>query len=232
MDVASRRIIDAYWAADVGLDVASFRAPGFVAAPAAEPAERPAFFVFAHGETVIVQAPHKVPLPAPPATPASWLDPAWWAVAWPHPQQAIGPAWLGFADAGDLKRVDLGGARPLTAGDHAALEALAAEVEPWAWEHAGIAPEGRQLGVLVGGAIVSVAQILVWGERLGHVGIVTHPAHRGKGYARAAVAFATRVGVADGLVMQYRTLAANTASVAVARRLGFEHVATTLAIRI
>ena len=56
------------------------------------------------------------------------------------------------------------------------------------------------------------------GDRLLHVGIVTHPAFRGRGYGTAVVSAMTADGLADGRVVQYRTLQANLPSVAVARK--------------
>lgn len=64
--------------------------------------------------------------------------------------------------------------------------------------------------------------------------IVTHAAHRGRGHARAALAVVTRLVIERGLVAQYRTLESNAPSLALAlaRRLGFERWATSLAIRL
>ena len=63
------------------------------------------------------------------------------------------------------------------------------------------------------------------------IAIVTHPAHRGRGLGKAAVSAIARIALARGLVAQYRTLCANTPSMAIARALGFQRFATTLAIR-
>jgi hypothetical protein len=42
----------------------------------------------------------------------------------------------------------------------------------------------------------------------------------------------TAHGLAAGAVVQYRTLQANSASVGIARALGFQHFARTLAVRL
>ena len=69
------------------------------------------------------------------------------------------------------------------------------------------------------------------GGRVAHIGVITHPGHRGKGHGKAVVAEVSRDALANGLTLQYRTLAANAPSVAIARALGFQHYADTIAVR-
>jgi RimJ/RimL family protein N-acetyltransferase len=71
-----------------------------------------------------------------------------------------------------------------------------------------------------------------WGERLLHVGILTHPAYRGRGYGTAVVSAMTTYGLTAGALVQYRALAANVASVAIAQALGFGRFGQTLAVRL
>ena len=61
--------------------------------------------------------------------------------------------------------------------------------------------------------------------------VIADPAHRSQGHARAAVALVARLALGRGLVLQYRTLEANTPSRRIADSLGFVHYATSLAIR-
>jgi predicted GNAT family acetyltransferase len=65
-----------------------------------------------------------------------------------------------------------------------------------------------------------------------NVGIVTHPAQRGRGYARAVVSAMTAFGLARGAVLRYQTLQANAPAVAIARALGYQEYARTLAVRL
>jgi RimJ/RimL family protein N-acetyltransferase len=87
-------------------------------------------------------------------------------------------------------------------------------------------------GCHAGDALAAAGMLEPWGPRLLHVGIATHPAHRGRGYGKAVVSAMTAHGLAAGGVVQYRTLQANGASVAIARALGFQRFAQTLAVRL
>lgn len=206
-----------FWAADLGVGRAALDAPGATRVPGAEPG---ASFAFRHEGTGAVVVQGTLPVPADP------LDPA----AWGPGHRFVGPAWLGAMDDALFDPALAAGAGPL--GDMAALAALQAAVEPWAWEHSGIEVDGRPIyGAFDGGVLAAAGMAELWGERLWHLGIVAHPAHRGRGHARAVVAAMALAGVAAGMTLQYRTLAANAPSVAIARRLGFPHMATTLSIR-
>ena len=66
---------------------------------------------------------------------------------------------------------------------------------------------------------------------IAHIGVITHPAHRGHSYGRAVVTQITQHALAQQLVPQYRTLEANIASVAVGTAVGFERYAITVALR-
>jgi GNAT superfamily N-acetyltransferase len=147
--------------------------------------------------------------------------------------RVIGPAWLGYADAGDFTPAPTMGTRPLTDQDLPALRRLAEACGPTAWEHGGIRPGSSAVfGCHAGGTLAAAGMLEPWGARLLHVGIVTHPAHRGRGYGKAVVGAMTAHGLAAGKVVQYRTLEANLASVGIARALGFQRFARTLAVRL
>lgn len=145
----------------------------------------------------------------------------------------VGPAWLGYTDTSDFRPAPTLGTRRLTGQDLPALGRLAGACEPTAWDHSGIDP-GRPpiYGCYAGPTLVAAGTLEPWGERLLHVGIVTHPAHRGRGYGKAVVSAMTGDGLAAGGVVQYRTLEANLPSVAIAHALGFQRFARTLAVRL
>ena len=66
----------------------------------------------------------------------------------------------------------------------------------------------------------------------GHTSVVTHPAFRGCGFGRSAVAHVAQRAIEAGLVAQYRTLQANTPSVRIAESLGFRQYAASVAVRL
>jgi RimJ/RimL family protein N-acetyltransferase len=103
-----------------------------------------------------------------------------------------------------------------------------------AWDHGGskIDPGVPLFGVFDGSReLTALASYQVWNERIAHISIVTHPRHQGRGLGRAAVALAAQRALTAGLVPQYRTLQANTASMAIAKRLGFVEYGFSVYVR-
>jgi GNAT superfamily N-acetyltransferase len=148
-------------------------------------------------------------------------------------ERVIGPAWLGYADASDHRPAPTMGTRQLNDLDLPELRRLAAACGPTDWEHSGIDPARPPVfGCFAGGTLAAAGMLERWGDRLLQTGIVTHPDHRGRGYGKAVVSTMTTHGLATGGVVQYRTLQANLPSVGIARSLGFQHFAHTLAVRL
>ena len=151
----------------------------------------------------------------------------------PAVDQVIGPAWLGYADTSDLRPAPTLGTRLLTDQDLPELQPLATDCGPTAWEHSGIDPARPPVfGCFAGERLAAAGMLERWGDRLLHVGVVTHPGYRGCGYGKAVVSAMSTYGLATGGVMQYRTLQANLPSVGIARALGFQRFALTLAVRL
>ena len=118
--------------------------------------------------------------------------------------------------------------------DHPALLRLADAAGAEAWEHSGIHPGAQPVAAWFegGGEVVAACGYETWGGAIAHLGVVTRPGARGQGCGRAVVSAAGRHALEGGLVLQYRTLAANAPSMAVARALGFREYARTLAVRL
>ena len=147
--------------------------------------------------------------------------------------RVVGPAWVGYADAGDHRPAPTMGTRLLTDRDLPALGRLEAACGPSAWEHSGIDPARPPVfGCFAGAELAAAGTLTPWGDRLLHVGIATYPGYRGRGYGKAVVSAMTDHGLAEGRVVQYRTLEANLASLGIARALGFRRFARTLAVRL
>lgn len=146
---------------------------------------------------------------------------------------AVGPAYLGYADRLDFLPIASPSARLLEADDQMRLDDLRAAVETEEWEHSGLSAAVEVAGCFTrDGALAAAAGYAMWGEQLAHLGVLVRPAHRGTGIGTKVVSAAGERALARGFILQYRTLWSNASSVRIARRLGFEWFATTLAVRL
>lgn len=234
----------AYWTTHLGFD--PDRANGvLVARPEGTLGHYAGVYAFRHGYSCIVSPP--------PAWRPALRD----ALAGRTPDEAfsvsaltaalgeaaglvVGPAFIGCADEEDVRAAAANqaasGVRPSTRllepRDRPALEALAA-VRPEDWEHSSIEFDRPPIfGAFEGDALVAVASYEAWGDRIRSVGFITHPSRRRRGYGLAVARAATAHGIAAGDVMLWQTLESNAASIAVARRLGYQPYARTIAIRL
>ncbi|HYF65966.1 MAG TPA: GNAT family N-acetyltransferase [Herpetosiphonaceae bacterium] len=147
-------------------------------------------------------------------------------------ERVVGPAYVGYADAGTLA-APAGGARLLADGDEPALVALRQACAGLDWKHGGSEPGAQPLaGAFVGASLVALAGYELWGAEIAHIAVVTRPGYRGQGYGAAVVSLLAAHAVQLGLIPQYRTLLANGPSLRVAARLGFQPYAETLALRL
>jgi GNAT superfamily N-acetyltransferase len=164
-------------------------------------------------------------LPNPPFTPTEFSK-----VFEQTGFRIIGPASLSYAEQVPSPNHAV---RSLTAQDQMALQRLQAACEFTEWEHGGSDSRSSSMsGVFAGDDLVSVSGYEQWGDAIAHISVVTHPAHRGRGYARTAVAEVARAALNAGLIPQYRTLESNGPSMSVARSLGFVHYATSVAVKL
>jgi RimJ/RimL family protein N-acetyltransferase len=236
---ASLQAVVAFWAAQLGCSEARLGQPGTSVVP-----NGPGLADY-RGATVVFRPPACVV-----AVPADWHEPVASRIGQRPPSEVfdvlllrrvfgaavdrvIGPAWLGYADASDVRPTPTMGTRLLTDQDQPELRRLASACGPTAWEHSGIDPERPPVfGCFAGESLAAAGMLERWGDRLWHVGIVTHPGYRGRGYGKAVVSAMTAYGLAAGGVMQYRSLQANLPSIGIARALGFRRFALTLAVRL
>ena len=67
---------------------------------------------------------------------------------------------------------------------------------------------------------------------LAYIGVITHPAHRGKGYARMVASASMASALEHNLFPMWRTLDVHEAAVKLAEALGFEKYASTLDVQL
>jgi GNAT superfamily N-acetyltransferase len=149
-------------------------------------------------------------------------------------ERVIGPAWIGGLAASDFRPAHGTSTRPLeTATDWQAFDTFLERCPPIDVElsslEAGRAPT---VATFEGPRIAAAASFELREGILAHIGILTDPELRGRGYGRQAISLIAELALAAGYGLQYQTLRANRPSVAAARALGFADFAETLALRL
>jgi hypothetical protein len=225
------KLIADYWSADFGCPAKSLLAqPLHLLTHGPSLADYNGIFaLFREGKATVSFPPAAFDslqklLPSPPITPADFAkayDKAGFRV--------VGPACLSYAEQVPSP---VHQPRALTEDVRSALDRLQAACGPTEWNHGGSDPDSAALsGVFAGEELVSLAGYKVWGKEIAHISVITHPAHRGKGFAQGAVAHVARAALDAELIPQYRTLESNGPSMSVAKSLGFVHYATSVAVK-
>jgi len=230
--------IDVAWAAFFGLSPPTFVLPGIQVVKHHWLADYHGVWLFRHHESLCVSVPpgsvDGVQTAVRTHTVESLFSEAGIrAVFGPRIENIVGPAYQGYVERPRFRFAPHAGARVLSHADHAALRELADACVDDAWEHSGITFDDQHIfGCFVDDRIVAAARYRqVWAETA-HIGVVTHPAHRGRGYGRAVVSAATAAALAVGFIVLYQTLLENAPSVALATALGYHLYATHLAVRL
>jgi GNAT superfamily N-acetyltransferase len=232
------RRIDELWAQRLGFDAARLRTPGVHAIGPDVRAARPTLFLLQREAVLLVCGEPDatrlvvVGLDADASLPDASVV---YARLGERVDRLVGPAFIGYRDAPPALPPGAGALRALEAADRASLSRLRDAVSSEEWEHAGIAsdhPDALVFGAFEGDRLLAAASF----ERLlgvaAHLGVVTHPASRGRGAGRRVVAAAAHAAAEEGLLLQYQTLEANGPSLRIARTLGFEPYARSLAVRL
>ncbi|HYW12067.1 MAG TPA: GNAT family N-acetyltransferase [Longimicrobium sp.] len=233
--------VDGYWAAFLGVPRSRLRPPRPLAiAHAAALSDYRGVYVQAFGAAPLVSLPADMLAPfgqaAADAVAGGLVEDAdrWRAVFGARVDSLVGPAVIQYADSDTFRGVSVAAdLRPLTEADRSALDALRDSMPSEEWDHGSGDLDGMPVfGAFVDGALAARAGYEVWAGRIAHLGVVTHPAHRGRGLGAAVFASAARAALEAGLIAQHRALQSNTQSLRIARRLGFRPYATSLAVRL
>lgn len=225
-------VVTSYWSTDMGCSAESlFAQPLQVLIHGPALADYTGgFALFRDGMTTASFPPRAIDalrglLPSPPFTPRQFAD-AFLTGGF----KVIGPACLAYGEHIVTPRHDV---RLLSGRDQNSVHQLRAACDAKEWEHGGCDAEARGVsGVFVDDELVSLAGFEIWGRKIAHISVVTHPSHRSRGYARSAVAHVSKVALEAGLIPQYRALESNEPSICVARSLGFVHYASSVAVKL
>ena len=157
----------------------------------------------------------------------SQLRPEWWGTALGPTYDVLGPNVHHYLDDdGQLPR-----SQPVSR-DPTLLSELRDAVGPGEWAEGGFAENPGTVFVAVEGRQpVAAANLTAFGPVLADVGVVTHPAHRGRGFGQRVAAAATAHSLQVNGLARWRARAENTSSLAIAARLGFEPWCRQLAVR-
>jgi GNAT superfamily N-acetyltransferase len=226
------------WAAFFGLSPVAFLVPGIQVVAHHELADYHGVWLFRHHASLCISVPpdlvESIQAVVSGYTVESLFSEAGVrALLGPRIERIIGPAYQGYIDQPHFRSLAHHGVCALGGPDQPALRQLADACEVEAWEHAGIAVDEPHLfGCFVEGHLAAVARYRpAWAEAA-HIGVVTHPAYRGRRYGSAVVSAATAQALEAGFIVLYQTLRANAPSVALASGLGYQAYASHVAVRL
>jgi ribosomal protein S18 acetylase RimI-like enzyme len=229
--------VDAFWALYFGCSPREIAGTQTIVVSHAALQGYDGALAFRHGDGLIVSVPPSVPeverAKLRQAPPAIAFDPRFLAKVFVvSADKVTGPGWVGIVDARGFRPVP-SGARLLGDADEGAMRKLAEACGEVAWHRSTILQIRQPLfGLFQGPDLVAVSGYVVMGSVLAYIGVIAHPAHRGKGFAKMVVSSAVAEAVRHDLVAQLRTTQANESAVALAQSLGFRHYASTYDVKL
>ncbi|MCC5801178.1 GNAT family N-acetyltransferase [Rossellomorea vietnamensis] len=146
----------------------------------------------------------------------------------------IGPAFQGYVEDDSLLQASSSSVIEYKSEHHRTLlEELRESCSEIEWQHSSIDEQKSPILLQILNGKIVAAGSWRWGESgFLSVGIITQPAHRGKGHAKKVVNALTQRGLTSGATMHYQTLESNIPSVAIAKALGYKRLGRTIAIRL
>jgi len=228
LDGSAREAVDGWWAGIFGCSVEELWRPGaWVRAHVLAGLQGyPGIYVLGYADTCRISAPEPEVAAVSAAVrdrgAAELLRPDAWQSMLPGRIAAVhGPSAHQYLDSLDA----LGLAADVDEVAPAELASLRSNCTDADWGEGGFGgSDGRFFALREGGQIVAAGNLTEWRGAPSDVGLVTHPAHRGRGHAHAVATAATRAAIESAGVARYRALVANTPSRRIAADLGFiEH---------
>lgn len=231
-------VVEHYWASTLGCTPHDLRGTATLVLPLSPDDPYWGVFLFRRDDALVITVPavlhERLKVSLQRMSPAEIDDDAAVAALVAHPiDRMVGPAYLGYADQGTFVQMDGEGTRLLGPRDVEQVARLRAACSTTDWEHGGSTLREQPLaGRFVENELVSLASYVVWDDSIAHISVITHPAHRRRGYGHTVVSAMSAEALRRGLIPQYRTLISNIPSVTIAAGLGFQQFATTLAVRL
>jgi RimJ/RimL family protein N-acetyltransferase len=149
------------------------------------------------------------------------------------PLYLYGPAQILYCSADTFRPGQEAHNRPLTISDHDAIQQFCNQAGPLHWTVDDVDRWPRVFGIFADGHLVSTAAVQAWGNVIGAISVVTLPAYRNRGYAQAITRAATRWMLEEtSLIPQYDAELSNTASLRVARAVGYQPYGRLLIVQL
>jgi GNAT superfamily N-acetyltransferase len=236
--MSSVRPVDAFWAGFLGTSTEALATPGIQVVPHAGLAGYAGVWFFVHDQSCIVSAPQAWCDRLASALAAASIDAVlspdgFGAVFEDAFDRTIGPSYLGSLEQGDFRPSPADPVRALAAGDADAVDALRAACPAEDWDAGDLKLDAPGAFAWVEDrALLAAASLTEWQPGVVGPGVLARPEARGRGAGRAVVSAAVEHALADGSLVIYQTLMQNTPAVGIARRLGFTHYASNLAVRL
>lgn len=196
-------------------------------------------YTFSNGISCIISAPLKyVPVLGKAVRnlgPAVVFDAEWLSQSLDGKHaNIIGPAFQGYIEDDSLLQTSSSSVIEYKSEHHRTLlEELRDSCSEIEWQHSSIDEEKSPILLqILHGKVVAAGSWIKGESGFLSVGIITHPAYRGKGHAKTIVNALTQRGLTSGATMHYQTLESNTPSVSIAQSLGYKCFGRTIAIRL
>lgn len=230
---------DEGWAELLGCDVALLHRPGIHFVPGNDQLHdwKGIFVARVVEGAVLVYGPEPlVPHLAPlleGVSPAAAFQPDFVArLAGKGRPLVLGPGRYTFVDTAHFRPAEHSAGSPLPLEDPA-LEGLRAACREDDWEESGLAYARAPLyGIKSDRLLMAVSHLAPYRSRQADIGILVHPAHRGRGLARRLVSHVATEVLPEVGVLRYSAALTNTASLAVADALGFVPRGEQMAVRL
>ena len=232
--------VDRYWSQKLGVTTSELSEPGvhIVANSSSGLNGYAGVFFFSRGRSLVVSAPPELVEQLAGSiqvlSETSIMDrEALHKVVGVEAGLVVGPAYQGFTGAASFNPPKRAERVSEADFDPALLQDLRTVSGEDAWEASGISEATGRVAVAVEqDRVVGAAGLRHREAGIADPCVLVQPDRRGRGLATALVGRVVGAAVEQGTVVLYQTLHSNTAAVRVAQRLGFDHYATTVAVRL